>query len=113
MADGKEPPDKPPDLNNKNTNDDDNKNKNNYDQIYKQINAKVSSKDARKIRVRSTTETKKLGALHPREIKKFLLQTIGKPKELKVQRNGDILIITLDEEQTNKLLEVKIFVTSQ
>ena len=105
MAD--KPPDKPPDHNITNTNND-NKN-NSYEQIYKEINAKVSFKDARKIRVHSTNETKKLGALHPREIKKFLLQTIGKPKELKVQRNGDMLIITLDEVQTKKLLEVKTF----
>ena len=110
MADLKKKNDKHPDHNNKNTNDDvNNKNNNSYDSIYKQINAKVSTKDARKIRVHSTIETKKLGALHPRETKNFLLQTIGKPKELKVQRNGDILIITLDETQTNKLLEVKTF----
>ena len=50
-----------------------------------------------------------MSALHPRQIKNFLLETIGKPKELKVQRNGDMLIITINEDQTRKLIDLKTF----
>ena len=76
---------------------------------FQNINNKVNLKDARKIRVHSKDNSKALGALHPRQIKKFLLETIGKSKELKVQSNVDILIITTNEDQTKKLVELNSF----
>ena len=54
-------------------------------------------------------ETGKLTNLNPRLIKEFVIRNIGKPRDLKKLRSGDISITTKDSNQNRSLMNLKNF----